>query len=66
MDIDDELLLKGLHSMEKTRAFDARMLMAQRRGLNVVNNQWAISSFQGIAGGQAANFACRGHGFNIA
>lgn len=33
--------------------------------LNLVNNQWAISSFQGIAGGQAANFACRGHGFNI-
>ena len=33
--------------------------------LNVVNNQWAISSFQGIAGGQAANFACRGLGFNI-
>lgn len=33
--------------------------------LNVVNNQWAISSFQGIARGQAANFACRGHGFNI-
>ncbi len=33
--------------------------------MNVVNNQWAISSFQGIAGGQAANFACRGHGFNI-
>ncbi len=33
--------------------------------LNVVNNQWAISSFQGIAGGHAANFACRGHGFNI-
>jgi len=33
--------------------------------LNVVNNQWAISSFQGIAGGEAANFACRGHGLNI-
>ncbi|RLA04407.1 MAG: 3-methyl-2-oxobutanoate dehydrogenase (2-methylpropanoyl-transferring) subunit alpha [Gammaproteobacteria bacterium] len=33
--------------------------------MNVVNNQWAISSFQGFAGGQAANFACRGHGFNI-
>jgi 2-oxoisovalerate dehydrogenase E1 component alpha subunit len=33
--------------------------------LNVVNNQWAISSFQGIAGGEAANFACRGHGFDI-
>ncbi len=33
--------------------------------MNVVNNQWAISSFQGLAGGEAANFACRGHGFNI-
>jgi len=33
--------------------------------LNVVNNQWAISTFQGIASGDAANFACRGHGFNI-
>lgn len=33
--------------------------------LNVVNNQWAISTFQGIASGEAANFACRGHGFNI-
>lgn len=33
--------------------------------MNVVNNQWAISTFQGIAGGEAANFACRGHGFNI-
>ena len=34
--------------------------------LNVVNNQWAISSFQGLAGGgEAANFACRGHGFNV-
>ncbi|MBA3289211.1 MAG: 3-methyl-2-oxobutanoate dehydrogenase (2-methylpropanoyl-transferring) subunit alpha [Acidimicrobiia bacterium] len=32
--------------------------------LNVVNNQWAISSFQGIAGGDAATFASRavGHG----
>jgi 2-oxoisovalerate dehydrogenase E1 component alpha subunit len=33
--------------------------------MNVVNNQWAISSFQGLAGGESANFACRGHGFNI-
>lgn len=33
--------------------------------MNVVNNQWAISSFQSIASGQAANFACRGHGFDI-
>ena len=33
--------------------------------LNVVNNQWAISSFQGIAGGEAATFAARGTGFGI-
>jgi len=32
MDLDDELLLKGLRVMEKTRAFDARMQMAQRQG----------------------------------
>ena len=34
--------------------------------LNVVNNQWAISSFQGIAGGQAATFASRAIGHGIA
>ena len=34
--------------------------------LNVVNNQWAISSYQGIAGGEIAKFAARGHGFGIA
>ncbi|NJD88154.1 MAG: 3-methyl-2-oxobutanoate dehydrogenase (2-methylpropanoyl-transferring) subunit alpha [Betaproteobacteria bacterium] len=34
--------------------------------LNVVNNQWAISSFQGIAGGEAATFATRGVGNGIA
>ena len=28
--------------------------------LNVVNNQWAISSFQGIAGGASTTFASRG------
>lgn len=33
--------------------------------LNVVNNQWAISSFQGIAGGENCTFAARGHGFGI-
>jgi len=33
--------------------------------LNIVNNQWAISTFQGIARGGAATFAARGHGFNI-
>jgi 2-oxoisovalerate dehydrogenase E1 component alpha subunit len=32
--------------------------------LNVVNNQWAISTFQGIAGGEQTTFAARaiGHG----
>ncbi len=34
--------------------------------LNIVNNQWAISSFQGIAGGEAATFASRGVGNGIA
>ena len=33
--------------------------------LNVVNNQWAISSYQGIAGGESAKFAARAHGFAI-
>ncbi len=34
--------------------------------LNIVNNQWAISSYQGIAGGESAKFAARAHGFGIA
>jgi 2-oxoisovalerate dehydrogenase E1 component alpha subunit len=34
--------------------------------LNVVNNQWAISTFQGIAGGQSSTFASRGHGYGLA
>jgi 2-oxoisovalerate dehydrogenase E1 component alpha subunit len=34
--------------------------------LNVVNNQWAISSFQGIAGGERATFAARATGYGIA
>ncbi len=33
--------------------------------LNVVNNQWAISSFQGIAGGEETTFASRAIGFGI-
>ena len=33
--------------------------------LNVVNNQWAISTFQGIAGGGSGTFAARGLGFGI-
>ncbi|AOJ05564.1 MULTISPECIES: 3-methyl-2-oxobutanoate dehydrogenase (2-methylpropanoyl-transferring) subunit alpha [Burkholderia] len=34
--------------------------------LNVVNNQWAISTFQAIAGGEGATFAGRGVGCGIA
>ncbi|MFV0526331.1 MAG: thiamine pyrophosphate-dependent enzyme [Acidimicrobiales bacterium] len=33
--------------------------------ISIVNNQWAISSFQGIAGGQAATFAQRGTGYGL-
>ncbi len=33
--------------------------------LNIVNNQWAISTFQGMARGKAVTFAERGHGFGI-
>jgi 2-oxoisovalerate dehydrogenase E1 component alpha subunit len=34
--------------------------------LNVVNNQWAISTFQGLAGGEQQTFAARGPGCGIA
>ena len=34
--------------------------------LNVVNNQWAISTFQALAGGESVTFAARGVGSGIA
>ena len=34
--------------------------------INVVNNQWAISTFQGCAGGEQRSFAARGPGYGIA
>ena len=34
--------------------------------LNVVNNQWAISTFQGYAGGEQRTFAARGPGIGLA
>jgi 2-oxoisovalerate dehydrogenase E1 component alpha subunit len=34
--------------------------------LNIVNNQWAISTFSGIAGGQLTTFAARAIGYGIA
>ena len=33
---------------------------------NVVNNQWAISSFSGFAGAEATTFAARAVGYGIA
>src|SRR5690606_23582713 len=33
--------------------------------LNVINNQWAISTFQAIAGGERTTFAARGLGSGI-
>jgi 2-oxoisovalerate dehydrogenase E1 component alpha subunit len=33
--------------------------------LNIVNNQWAISSFHGLAGGETAPFSARGTGYGL-
>ena len=33
--------------------------------LNIVNNQWAISSFHGLAGGERTTFAARGVGYGL-
>jgi len=33
--------------------------------LNIVNNQWAISSFHGVAGGENTTFAARGIGYGL-
>jgi 2-oxoisovalerate dehydrogenase E1 component alpha subunit len=33
--------------------------------LNIVNNQWAISSFQGLAGGEETTFAARAIGYGL-
>ena len=33
--------------------------------INVVNNQWAISTFQGFAGGEQQTFAARGPGYGL-
>jgi 2-oxoisovalerate dehydrogenase E1 component alpha subunit len=33
--------------------------------LNIVNNQWAISTFQGVAGGEQATFASRALGYGL-
>jgi 2-oxoisovalerate dehydrogenase E1 component alpha subunit len=33
--------------------------------LNIVNNQWAISTFQGVAAGESPSFAARGLGYGL-
>jgi 2-oxoisovalerate dehydrogenase E1 component alpha subunit len=33
--------------------------------LNIINNQWAISSFQGFAGGETSTFAARALGYGL-
>jgi 2-oxoisovalerate dehydrogenase E1 component alpha subunit len=49
--------------------FHAAMIFASTYSapvvLNIVNNQWAISTFQGMARGHAVTFAERGHGFGV-
>lgn len=49
--------------------FHSAMVMASAYNapvvLNIVNNQWAISTYQAIARGQAATFAMRSHGFGL-
>lgn len=48
------------HAMTFATTYDAPVI------LNIVNNQWAISSFQGLAGGDHATFASRALGYGIA
>jgi 2-oxoisovalerate dehydrogenase E1 component alpha subunit len=47
------------HAMTFASVYRAPFIM------NVVNNQWAISSFAGIAGGEQTTFAARGIGYGI-
>lgn len=47
------------HALTFASTYDAPVI------LNVVNNQWAISSFQGIAGGEGPSFAARAIGYGI-
>jgi 2-oxoisovalerate dehydrogenase E1 component alpha subunit len=48
------------HALTFATTYDAPVI------LNIVNNQWAISSFQGLAGGAHATFAARALGYGIA
>ena len=48
------------HAMLFASVYQAPVIM------NLVNNQWAISTFQGFAGGENQTFASRGPGYGIA
>jgi len=47
------------HALTFAAVYDAPVI------LNIVNNQWAISSFSGIAGGEDTSFAARGIGYGL-
>ncbi|HUX04471.1 MAG TPA: thiamine pyrophosphate-dependent enzyme [Acidimicrobiales bacterium] len=53
----------------ETDFFSALVMASTYRApviLNIVNNQWAISTSESVARGQAPSFAIRGRGFGIA
>ena len=53
----------------ETDFFSALVMASTYRApviLNIVNNQWAISTSEAVARGQAPSFAARGRGFGIA
>lgn len=53
----------------ETDFFSALVMASTYRApviLNIVNNQWAISTSESVARGQALSFAIRGQGFGIA
>jgi len=47
------------HALTFAAVYDAPVI------LNIVNNQWAISSFSGIAGAEDSPFAARGIGYGL-
>ena len=60
-----QLARRGLERRGRLPPRAAVRLRLQGAGdsLNVVNNQWAISTFQGTAGGERRSFAARGPGY---
>ncbi len=59
----------GDGASNETDFFSALVMASTYRApviLNIVNNQWAISTSESVARGLAPSFAIRGHGFGIA